>query len=52
MEDGMEGRKFTNALNKGEIILSGAFTASQEAHKGDVFECVFSDLGSVKVEFN
>ena len=38
-------------LNKGEVILSGAFTASPEAFKGDVFECVFSELGNVKVEF-
>lgn len=38
-------------LKKGEVILSGAFTASPEAFKGDVFECVFSELGSVKVEF-
>lgn len=38
-------------LNKGEVILSGAFTASPEAFKGDVFECKFSELGSVKVEF-
>lgn len=38
-------------LKKGEVILSGAFTASPEAQKGDIFECVFTDLGSVKVEF-
>ena len=38
-------------LKKGEVILSGAITAAPEAFKGDVFECVFSELGSVKVEF-
>ena len=38
-------------LKKGEVILSGAFTASPEAFKDDVFECVFSQLGNVKVEF-
>lgn len=39
------------SLNKGEVILSGAFTASPEAFKGDVFECVFTELGTVKVSF-
>lgn len=38
-------------LKKGEIVLSGAFTASPEAFKGDIFECQFTELGSVKVEF-
>jgi len=38
-------------LKKGEVILSGAITAAPEAQQGDVFECVFSDLGSVKLEF-
>jgi 2-keto-4-pentenoate hydratase len=38
-------------LNKGEVILSGAITAAPEAFKGDKFECVFPQLGSVKVEF-
>lgn len=39
------------SLKKGEVILSGAFTASPEAFKGDVFECVFSKLGNVRIEF-
>lgn len=38
-------------LKKGEVILSGAITASPEAFKGDMFECVFPELGNVKVEF-
>jgi len=38
-------------LKKGEVILSGAITASPEASKGDKFECKFSELGSVFIEF-
>lgn len=43
--------EFGVKLNKGDVILSGAITAAPEATAGDVFECMFSDLGSVKVEF-
>lgn len=39
------------ALRKGEVILSGAFSAAPPAAKGDVFEAVFSTLGSVKAKF-
>lgn len=38
-------------LKKGEVILSGAFSAAPEAVKGDVFEVRFSDFGTVKAEF-
>lgn len=43
--------EFGVQLNRGDVILSGAITAAQEASRGDVFECVFSELGSVKVRF-
>lgn len=43
--------EFGTVLNKGEVILSGAITAAPEAQAGDSFECVFSGLGSVKVNF-
>lgn len=43
--------EFDVQLNKGDVILSGAITAAPEAFSGDVFECVFSDMGSVKVQF-
>ncbi|NNJ29994.1 2-keto-4-pentenoate hydratase [Lacrimispora defluvii] len=38
-------------LKKGEVILSGAFSAAPEAKRGDVFEAHFSTLGSVKASF-
>lgn len=38
-------------LKKGEVILSGAFSAAPPAEKGDVFEAVFSSFGSVKAAF-
>lgn len=38
-------------LKKGEVILSGAFSAAPAAKKGDVFEVHFSTLGSVKASF-
>jgi 2-keto-4-pentenoate hydratase len=44
-------KEFGVQLNKGDVILSGAISAAPEAFSGDVFECVFSDMGSVKVEF-
>ncbi len=43
--------EFGAELNKGEVILSGAITAAPEAQAGDSFECVFSGLGSVNVNF-
>ena len=38
-------------LKKGEVILSGAFSAAPPAVKGDVFEAVFSSFGTVKATF-
>ena len=39
------------ALKKGEIILSGAFTAAPAAQKGDLFKAEFSTFGTIKAEF-
>lgn len=39
------------SLKKGEVILSGAFSAAPSAAKGDEFEAIFSSLGSVKAKF-
>lgn len=38
-------------LQKGEVILSGAFTAAPMAQKGDRFRAEFSTFGSVNAEF-
>lgn len=38
-------------LQKGEIILSGAFSKAPEAAKGDVFVAEFSHFGRLKAEF-
>lgn len=38
-------------LKKGEVILSGAFSAAPEAAKGDLFEVDFSALGRVSAKF-
>jgi 2-keto-4-pentenoate hydratase len=38
-------------LNRGEVVLSGAFSAAPMARKGDVFEARFFTLGVVKAEF-
>lgn len=38
-------------LKKGEVILSGAFSAAPVVKLGDVFEAHFSDFGSVKAVF-
>ena len=38
-------------LKKGEVILSGAFSAAPPAVKGDVFEAEFSSFGSIKAVF-
>ncbi|HBC96519.1 MAG TPA: 2-keto-4-pentenoate hydratase [Clostridium sp.] len=42
---------FDIALEKGEIILSGAFTAAEKAEAGDVFTVSFYGLGSVSIKF-
>lgn len=39
------------ALEAGEIILSGAFTAAEVAQKGDIFTVSFDRLGSLSVKF-
>lgn len=38
-------------LQKGEVILSGAFTAAPLAEKGDRFRAEFSGFGTVEAEF-
>ncbi|MDR1731002.1 MAG: 2-keto-4-pentenoate hydratase [Synergistaceae bacterium] len=38
-------------LKKGEVILSGAFTAAPFAQKGDVFRVEFSTFGEVEARF-
>ena len=38
-------------LKKGEVILSGAFSAAPAAEKGDVFEAEFSSFGKVSAAF-
>lgn len=38
-------------LKKGEVILSGAFSAAPEAVKGDLFEVEFLTLGRVSAKF-
>jgi len=38
-------------LKRGEVILSGAFTAAPPAQKGDVFLAEFSSFGSVEARF-
>lgn len=38
-------------LKKGEVILSGAFSAAPAAQKGDVFRVEFSSFGVVEAEF-
>lgn len=39
------------ALKKGEIVLSGAFSAAPMVERGDIFEACFSELGIVRAEF-
>ncbi|MDR2904262.1 MAG: fumarylacetoacetate hydrolase family protein [Clostridiales bacterium] len=39
------------SLKKGEVILSGAFSAAPEAKKGDVFRVDFSKLGCITARF-
>lgn len=38
-------------LKKGEVILSGAFSAAPPAQKGDVYEATYSSFGTVRAEF-
>ncbi len=38
-------------LNKGEVVLSGAFSAAPAAAKGDVFTADFGEMGSLTAEF-
>ena len=38
-------------LKKGEVILSGAFSAAPEAAKGDEFEADFGEMGTVRAKF-
>jgi 2-keto-4-pentenoate hydratase len=42
---------FDIALEKGEIILSGAITAAEKVNAGDVFNVSFTNLGSVSLKF-
>ena len=39
------------ALKKGEVILSGAFSAAPAAVRGDVFRVEFSSFGSIEARF-
>lgn len=43
--------QFDIALNKGEVILSGAVTAAVHVEKGDTITVMFSEVGSVSVTF-
>ena len=38
-------------LNKGDIVLSGAFSAALAAEAGDVFTAVYENIGEVTVKF-
>jgi 2-keto-4-pentenoate hydratase len=42
---------FDIGLEAGEIILSGAFTAAEDANAGDVFTVSFHGLGSLSLKF-
>lgn len=42
---------FGMGLKRGQIVLSGAFTAAPSAQCGDVFECDFDGLGKVSLRF-
>ena len=44
-------RRYGVSLNKGEVVLSGAFAAALPAKKGDEFIATFSGLGSVTARF-
>ncbi len=43
--------EFDIALERGEIILSGAFTAAEKAEAGDIFTVSFHGLGSLSIKF-
>ena len=43
--------EFGIPLKKGEVVLSGAFSAALPAAKGDIFEARFTQLGSVSCRF-
>jgi 2-oxo-hept-3-ene-1,7-dioate hydratase len=42
---------FDTALEPGQFILGGSFTATVEAHAGDVFHVDYGALGSITVRF-
>lgn len=44
-------RKYNIEFKKGDIILSGAFTAALPAKKNDKFICDFNEYGKVEVKF-
>ena len=44
-------RNYGVSLKKGEVILSGAFSAAPVAKKGDIFRAEFSSFGNVTAEF-
>jgi 2-keto-4-pentenoate hydratase len=39
-------------LKAGDIVLSGAITASVPVDKGDCMNICFSELGNIEVKFN
>ena len=39
-------------LKKGEVVLSGAFSAAPPAQKGDIFKAEFSSFGTVTAKFS
>ena len=43
--------EFGVSLKKGEIVLSGAFSAALAAEAGDEFTAVYENIGEVKVKF-
>ena len=44
-------RRYGVSLQKGEVVLSGAFAAALPAVQGDVFTATFSSLGTVTARF-
>lgn len=42
---------YGEALEAGEIVLAGSFTAPQHAHRGDSFHIDYGPLGSISVRF-
>ncbi|ETA81593.1 2-keto-4-pentenoate hydratase [Youngiibacter fragilis] len=43
--------EFGVSLKKGEVVLSGAFSAALAAEAGDEFTAVYENIGEVKVKF-